>query len=280
MKHQFYYLIKDTSNFPLFIGKGGTNIRQFIKSVKDDYNDVNLIINFGYFVEKNSKKKFCEIKKGDGITHLRFRITYSNAKINDVTKFIINHFTNIENQNIKKKTIFGTWTPEDSKNIGFICGKNKSNLDNIKSECDEEAEIWFSKKNKCFNIKCKSDKDLALIKNCLERSEKKCIQWNLPKQNLKKEKKDYTHVVEDFPSLGKNSYNNAKNISSSNFWGNAKKVNIPGEFNLSEALFKQKEAKRVEREIEEKKMREELEEFESDEDFSDDESYYSEVECY
>ena len=84
-KHQFYYTIKDIKNLPLFIGKGGTNIRNFINDVNTQFNDIRLIINYGYFTEKNKKKKFYEIKKGDGITHLRFRITYSHSKIDEIS---------------------------------------------------------------------------------------------------------------------------------------------------------------------------------------------------
>ncbi len=278
-KHQFYYNIKNEKNLPLFIGKKGINIKKFISDFNKQFNE-KLIINFGYFVEKNSKKKFCELKKGNGITHLRFRITYSDAKINEIIKYVVEHYSNIENKNLKKTNIFGTWTPKDSVDIGFICGKGRKNLINIASNCkkSEGVEIWYSNKNNCFNIKCHSDEDLTTIKGFLEYNERKYIQINLPKENLKKEKKVYTHKIDNFPTLGKMSDNTVKNESKS-FWSNAKEVNLPGEFNLSQALFKQKEEKRLKREFEESKMREELEEYNSD-DFSDDESYYSEIECY
>lgn len=280
-KHQFYYEIKDIKNLPLFIGKGGTNIRNFIKEVNTQFNDIKLIINYGYFTEKKSKKKFCEIKKGSGITHLRFRITYSRSKIDEITKFVINNFSNIEQKNLIKKKNFGTWIPKDLKKIGLICGRGRENLKNIIYECEETegVEIWYSNKNRCFNIKCNSEKDLEFITKCLESIESRMLRNPITEKMKKEPKKEYKHSINEFPSLGQSTDNTAK-IESKSFWSKAKDVNLPGEFNLSDALFKQREEKRLQREIEEKKLRDELNEFDSDDDYFSDDDYCSDIEIY
>jgi hypothetical protein len=274
-KKEILYKVQNEKNVPKFIGTNGIVFQKLEDKIDEIFKgDVKIKMRLGQYDEK--KKKFNSTKKGETVTHVKLKIQYEYSDLTTVINFVINHFKQIENK------CFGMWKPTDNNNVGWICGKyikeyrGNTNLLNIQSEF-EESQIWFSKSKKVFNIKCKCEKDLDDIKNCLTRLENQIIHKNNYKNNYNKKKKEkkFEMVTDDFPSL---TGHIVDNNDSKNFWSNGTKISLPGEFNLSKELMRQKESLMQKRLDLEKKMEMEKDEclssdFDSDLEYEDYEIY-------